>query len=203
MEHEKDVLIQKCQTLAKRLAKTKKKCTEIVDALYSRREEDMKEVETKKEEEKNSMRQIIDETEKKIEAMNEILQQAQQDKNELEQKNQKLKESNSTLNSTLQNLQFKVNHIQEQFTKEQKQKQQMVAAKVFEMETKQQKELRDLRNTLSKEKEDVISFFTSHIGSLYGIIDLDYDQQTLLQIFTKIQNDLAKLKFFQEQATKI
>ena len=42
---EKDVLIQKCQTLAKRLAKTKKKCTEIVDALYSRREEDMKEVE--------------------------------------------------------------------------------------------------------------------------------------------------------------
>ena len=203
MEHEKQLLVEKCQNLSKRLAKTKKKCTDIVDALYTRREEDMKEVETKKEEEKNTMKQIIDETEKKIEAMNQILTQTREEKSELEQKNQELKESNATLNSTLQNLQFKVNHIQEQFTKEQKQKQQMVAAKVFEMETKQQKEMRDLRNTLSKEKEDIISFFTTHIGSLYGIIDLDYDQQTLLQIFSKIQNDLSKLKFFQEQATKI
>lgn len=121
---------------------------------------------------------------------------------EAEKNNQTLMSENTKLKNELRVLEMKNQMLIEQNIKDQKSAQAANAAQMFGLESIRQKEQKDLRVKFDQEKQRIIEYFTTKLGLLYGINDLDYDEQTINQIFARVHNDLNKLKYFQDQATK-
>ena len=145
----------------------------------------------------------IEEQAETIRSCESVIAELRASNSNYETKNKELSESNIALSKTLKDLQVRVNHIQEQYIIEQKNAQSALTSKILIMESKHQKEIKELKNNFAVEKQKTVDFFLKRIGDLYGITGLDYDEQSLIQLFAKLQSDLSKLKYFQDQAIKL
>ena len=194
-----DALRETCN----KLVVSKKKAKSQLNQTKDRAESELDCIKKQYEQERLSLTQELARTKEKAENYNNTATKLQDSLLEEEKKNKELTESNTSLKKLLQTLEAKVGNIQEQFARSQKSAQAEHAVKVMNIEAKHQKEMKDTKSKLEDEKEKAISFFTQHIGALYNLGDLDYDEQSLMQVFTRLQSDLSKLKYFQEQATKM
>jgi DNA repair exonuclease SbcCD ATPase subunit len=141
----------------------------------------------------------VAEAKQKMEAANALLQEAAA---QGEKKNRELAEENGKLHRVIHELEVRVNGIQEQFGKDQKSIQSLAAMKLLTADTQHQREMKELRMKLEKEKTSAIEFFTRNLGGLFGFMELDFDEGALQMLFKRLQDDLTKLRYFQEQAIK-
>lgn len=121
----------------------------------------------------------------------------------LEVKNQELSTEQIRLQKALKDLEARHAALLERTARESQDAKASHATELLSIESRYQRECAEMRNRLTKEKNDFVSYIKSKLGSLYGIVDFDIDDSSMDQLFQRISSDLGKLKFFQQEATKI
>ena len=188
---------------ADKLAKTRRKAKNVVKDLKSQHESELNTVANNFESAKAEINECLTDTKDKAEKANAVIKQLQETVSHYESENKDIREENARLNQSLKCLEMKITNLQEQYAREQKAAQAAQSVKMLNIETQHQKEQKEAKIKAEQEKQKAIDFFTQHLGSLYHIVDLDYDESALTHLFGRLQSDLGKLKFFQEQATKL
>lgn len=186
-----------------KLAKTRKKAKTFIKDLKGQHETEIAAANQDFHNIKADLNESINESRHKLEKACALIKQLQENLDESDRKCSNLTEDNNRLLNNVKSLENKINSMLDQNKKDQKQTQADIAAKILSIEGQHKKDLKDLKSKFEGEKKSVIDFFTTRLGSLYGIADLDFDEISLGQLFGRIQSDLCKLRFFQEQATKI
>ena len=186
-----------------KLAKTRRRAKNVVKDLKSQHETELNTVASNFETAKAEITDCLTDSKNKEEKAKAVIKQLQEALADSESKNKEIADENVRLNGSLQNLELKISTLQEQFARDQKASQAATAVKMLNIETQHQKEQKEAKAKYEVEKQKAIDFFTHHLGALYHIADLDYDEQALTHLFARLQADLGKLKYFQEQATKL
>ena len=186
-----------------KLAKTRRRAKNVVKDLKSQHETELNTVASNFETAKAEITDCLTDSKNKEEKAKAVIKQLQDALAESESKMKEMADENVRLNGSLQNLELKISTLQEQFARDQKASQAATAVKMLNIETQHQKEQKEAKAKYEVEKQKAIDFFTHHLGALYHIADLDYDEQALTHLFARLQADLGKLKYFQEQATKL
>lgn len=188
---------------SKKLSQTRKKAKSVVNEMKAQHESDLQCAMKSLNDNQAESAAKINELQEKAEKACVLTKQFQETIGQLDAKIRELDEENISLRRNVTAAENKSQLMQEKFAKEQKSAAAAANVKMLNIETQHQKELKELKQKVEQEKQRAIDFFTSHLGALYGIVDLDFDENSLTRLFSRIQADLNKLKFFQEQATKL
>ncbi|EAY19779.1 hypothetical protein TVAG_178230 [Trichomonas vaginalis G3] len=191
------------QKVTENLQKSKKKLKIEKQKIYNEHQNEVNQIVMNFEKAKQELNQSLTENKEKVEKLSSANSKIQNDLQAKQDESKSLKDENNSLITKVQNLENKLQLMNDQIAKEQKQNQANTTVKLLNQENLHQKETKELRMKYESEKKRMMDFITSHLGSLYGIIDFDYDENSISQLFIKIQNDLNKLKYFQDQATKL
>lgn len=189
-------------TTEEKLSRTKKKAKNALKDIRRQNEDAIEKANAINEKTKTELNSTVVETKTRLEKTLDLVKNLQDELEASEKKYRALDEENARLHNAIKTQEIKYTGLQDQFNREQKAAQASSTARIINIENQYQRENKEIRAKLEKEKQNVIDFFTRNIGSLYGIVDIDYDESALIQLFGRIQTDLCKLKFFQEQATK-
>lgn len=189
--------------LSDKLQKTKKKARQVIAQLQSEHQTEVDSIVKNFDAAKLELNSALQEAKDNCEKAKDAAKTLQESLTSETDKSKELKDENARLQRGIQNLESKVAMVQDQLSKEQKSAQANLTVKLLNAENVHQKEVKELKQKYEQEKQRSFEFFTSHLGALYGIIDFDYDEASITQLFAKIQADLNKLKYFQDQATRL
>ena len=184
------------------LTKAKKKTKTSIAAMKEQSNSDINKLKHSFQTEKELMQTQLDAANEKSDKSNAIVKQLQETLSQAEQKNKELTEENTRMTRSLQQIEGNIKSIQDKCLREQKSAEAALTVKLLNSEAQHQRESKELKAKYEAEKQKTVDFFTSHLESLYGFTDIDTDEVSLLQLFSRLQSDLSKLKYFQDQATK-
>ena len=184
------------------LSKTKKRAKSSINQMKARQDAEFNQLTQGFEKVKADLQAELSEAKEKAEKAQAQINELQDSIAESEKKNKDLNDEKVKISRTLQSLEASVNSAQEKYIRDQKSQQAAFSVKILNIETQHQKETKELRLKYEAEKQKTLDYFTQRLGAIYGIADLDSDESSLNQIFTRLQSDIGKLKFFQTQATK-
>lgn len=170
----------------------RKKCEESIESVIANYENNKQEISVQLVEAKS----IADRAEAELSSI-------QRDYSSSRQQIDSLTDENIKLKNNIKGLEMKINSIQEQNIRTLKAQEATNVAHILGLESQYQKEQKEMRLKLEKEKQKLIDMITQKIASVYGIESIDNDEAALSQMFDRIQADIVKLRFFQEQATKL
>lgn len=191
------------EATTKKLSQTRKKSKAVFNEMKATHEQELQSAAQSVESARVEFEKQVAEARERAEKAAVLAKNLQENLAACESKIAKIDEENVALRKEIQQSEMRNQQAAEKFTKEQKSAAAQQNVKMLNIETQHQKEIKEMKAKLEADKQRAIEFFTSHLGALYGIIDLDFDESSLTRLFTRIQADLSKLKFFQEQATKL
>lgn len=186
-----------------KFAKDKRKEKRAMKALLKKTESQVSAATAQFESERAAIQQALNEAKIKAEKATALASQLQEQLDRSETNNKQLSEANSTLTKSLRTLEMKTTAVQEQAQRDKKAAADTNATALLGAEAKHQKELKELKKRMEEEKKHITDFIANSLGSLYGLSEFEYDEGQCSRIFGRIHSDLARLQYFQEQATKL
>lgn len=154
------------------------------------------------EEQKNSLNATIESLKEKLKTSNEMSSKLVENISDLEQRTQQMKSENQHLVTQQKNNQVELATMKQQIAKERQQLQGQMAAQTIAYETKLQRTAKEAKNEAQKLVSDLLSCAAESLGSMYGLDENNFTDDSFKQLVDLVKSDLDKLRYFQEETTK-
>lgn len=190
--------------LKDKLEKTKKKARTMIKDLKTQHEEEMVHVTSELDTQKATFAESLEAMKNKCHKSKDVTKQLSESLAESEQRNQDLTAENVRLSKELKETKTLLSSFEEKCNRFQQDAKADLATQLLSQENKYQRENAELKARLISEKQQFADHIKAKLGSLYGLTsDFDLDDSSLDQLFYRLDSDLKKLRFFQQEATRV
>lgn len=194
---------EQMEMLEEQLEAKKRKAKKTEKTLREQYDHQLKEMAVRYEEGKEALNKTIEDLKAKSDEAREMTKKLQEQSQDNEQKNQKLSSDNAALLLEKKNLSAQLQQLKSQIQKEKQQLQVQLAAKMMACETKVQTATNEVRAQEEKKLKNLLNIVCEQLGSVYGFDDSDFTEESLKQVVAHAKEDLDRLHYFQNEATKI
>lgn len=190
------------KSLCNKLAKTKKKARDIVNNLKHKHETEINALMSEIENQKFQFTEQLEDIKSKNHKNKAKSKYLTNNLSDTEQKNALLLAEKNELQKQLKEADTKICVLQDKILYNNQENEAKLASKIYSIENKYKNENIQIKKQLMKEKNDFVDYIKSKLGMLYGIGDLEIDDNSIDMVFSRLESDLSKLRYFQTEASK-
>ena len=194
---------QQIELLQDELASKKKNAKRTERSLREQYDEAINDVTNHYEESKRSLQKSVDDLKIKAAEARDMTKKLQQTVTETETKNAKLTEDNEALQNEKKALNAQLTAIKQQISKDKQNLQVQLAAQMMACESKIRSATQEVKAEGEKHLKDLFSLIAETFGAFYGFDDSDFNDESLKQVLAHAKEDLIRLQYFQNEATKL
>ena len=194
---------QALEMLEQEVANKKKTAKRNEKSLREQYDASIQDLTSHYEESKRALLRTIEELKDKAAEAREATKKLQQNVAESEAKNTKLVDENANLCEEKKSLNAQLLTIKQQVQKEKQHLQIQLAAQTMAMESKIQTATQEAKAEGEKRLKELYDTVADTLGSYYGFDDTEFSEDSLKQILAHAKEDLDRLQYFQNEATKM
>ena len=92
--------------------------------------------------------------------------------------------------------------MRQQINKEKQHLQGQLSAQMMAFEAKLQRATKDANDEADKRIHQILEIAQQNLGAVYGLDDIDFNEEIFKQLVDMVKSDLDKLHYFQSETTK-
>ena len=185
------------------IAQRKKANKKNERALREQYEKSIAELSRNYEEGKKNLEETIDSLKEKAKNAREMSKRLVDNMSDVEKRNAQLQKDNNELNQRLKGVQIEMMTMKNHAQKEKQQQQAQLAAQIMACENRAQQQVAEEKSKCSSKVNSLLQTAQSTIGAFYGIDENEFDEEAYEQTVKNAREDLEKLHYFQQEATKL
>lgn len=197
-----EILQSQVDDYEKQLQERKKASKKLEKQLREQYDKSVNELASHYEEGKKSLEDTIEQLKEKAKSAREMSKRLVDNMSDVEKRNAALQKDNNDLLQKLKGIQMEIITMKNAQQKEKQQQQAQLAAQLMAAESKAQQTITEEKAKLSAKIAELIQTVQKQIGTFYGIDDSEFDEEAFEQTVKTARDDLNKLQYFQQEATK-
>lgn len=196
-------LQQQIDYMENQLITKKKNAKRNEKSLKERYDASVRELSAHYEESKKALINTIEELKEKARQAREMSRKLVDSMAETEQKNQKLQADVVELSNQQKTANAQLAQAKQQMAKEKQNIKAQLAAQMMACESKSHSATQEVKAESEKHLKEILNIAAETIGQFYDVDEVDFNEESYVQLLNQAKQDIEKLQFFQSEATKL